>query len=912
MNFYAHFKKAMTVIALLGTVLSTAGWQAFEWKFAPANSVIAWTTYSTNARVDASMQMTNTVTAGGKVYLPLVAKPAIAKEWAMAGANPQRTSWTAEEVRGQLRPVWYRPIESYILPRTQIIAANNTLYVATAHGLYAFASDSGAQRWVYPTELPLGNSPTVVNGVAYAGGFDHKLHAIDAFTGAPLWTFEAEAGFDTNPLVFNGIVYLGSRDGYMYAVYGHESALRGQLLWKYKTNGPIHFSAAYKDNVIYFASDDSYAYALNAQTGSLVWKSAKLPGAGFHSWWPVVAQNTVIFAGSNNYRHYLAPGLGDDLHGRETNDLYAANGIPSGSLIGARDASGQVDAARILQYLETKPWRRTYLVLNRDTGQEVTYDFDRDGQAEYAPITWTGTHGPGNRYPPVVGSNGKLYQTMHYRSDTYIPWGGIIGWSLGAAQFSTPGPVQAMDEPEAYSAGGNLIYWTLCCDRAVGAFDTAQSASWSYFAYNLQSLMPGYNSLYQGSSSGYTVANWFRGANGSVNGLSGQHGDQNPPIPYNGRVYLHRSNVLIAFANTSAQTQALPLARIVSPPAAGIRTPTVDELKQRLSQEVQRMLDAGHLRPGYLGAGLFDDLTKNTLGDNLIDYWHAPTDVLYTLALALPYLPANQQTAVRTYMQNEYTKYPPQTYAHIGWRDGAPREPYDLPPEVEADRSSFGPTQYAGYGYKGWTFPPHMFYALWKYAAATGNAATIFNATKDRLETPPSDAYLGDYPYVLNAYIAGYWGYLELQKLAGKPETASVRAQLNRLLALRVTTFNKDNPWPDSSDHMRTLNVARNFLFLVPELGQYLHDNALTKVQDAVNEYDYIKPYWFIAKAETAYHEGIIQPLFDSVALFQAKALILKDTRQELARYLDVPATERGDLYFIQNLVFTISAQSAP
>ena len=123
----------------------------------------------------------------------------------MAGANPQRTSWSEEEVRGRLQPVWYRPIEPYIPAKVQIIAAEGLLFIATARGLYALDAETGAERWVYATELPLGHSPTVVDGVAYVGGLDHQLHAVDAGTGERLWTFEAGAGFDTNPLAVNGL-----------------------------------------------------------------------------------------------------------------------------------------------------------------------------------------------------------------------------------------------------------------------------------------------------------------------------------------------------------------------------------------------------------------------------------------------------------------------------------------------------------------------------------------------------------------------------------------------------------------------------------------------------------------------------------------------------------------------------------
>ncbi|HSJ52969.1 MAG TPA: hypothetical protein VLC52_04410, partial [Anaerolineae bacterium] len=68
--------------------------------------------------------------------------------WSMAGANPQRTSWTPEEVRGNLYPHWYRPIEPYIQAKVQLIAANGLIYVSTAKGLYALDAEDGAIAWI--------------------------------------------------------------------------------------------------------------------------------------------------------------------------------------------------------------------------------------------------------------------------------------------------------------------------------------------------------------------------------------------------------------------------------------------------------------------------------------------------------------------------------------------------------------------------------------------------------------------------------------------------------------------------------------------------------------------------------------------------------------------------------------------
>src|SRR5690606_31007624 len=159
------------------------------------------------------------------------AGPESANNWAMAAANPQRTSWTPEEVSGSPKPIWYRSFEPYISQKVQIIAADNTLYIATARGLYALNATTGGDTWVFPTELPLGHSPTVVDGVVYVGGMDRRMYALNAQTGQELWHFTAEAGWHTNPLVVNGVLYAGNRDGYFYAI-STSGSTAGQMVWR--------------------------------------------------------------------------------------------------------------------------------------------------------------------------------------------------------------------------------------------------------------------------------------------------------------------------------------------------------------------------------------------------------------------------------------------------------------------------------------------------------------------------------------------------------------------------------------------------------------------------------------------------------------------------------------------------------
>jgi hypothetical protein len=889
------------------------------------------------------------------IFLPVVNHGE--NSWPMLGANPQRTSWTPEQVDGRLQPLWYKQFEPYIPPDVQIIAAYKTLYISTAAGLYALDADSGAEKWVYPTQLPLGHSPTIAKGVAYVGGHDRRLHAINAFTGQSLWTFTAEGGFSTNPLVVDGMIYIGGRDGYFHAVHA-EGGKTGQLAWKYKTGGSIDFSAAYKDGLVYFASNDSHAYALNAQTGSLVWKSDKLPGAGFQSWWPVAYRDWVIFAGSHHYRAVIDPGIKMLFTARELRDVFPNYSIDRrGSPVGPvsvqsgdwAEKTCAIDTSKpntvnldgqptitipISEYFEQKPWRRTYFVLDASTGKEYTSDFDQDGKPEYAPVLWQGTHS-GNRYPPVVGSDGVIYQANNYMSSPYIAGGEISGWQIGSPYISIiSADWKAVDEPLAYSAGGDLIYWNHTVDRGAGSIDisipnpffplhldeppgycsdvnTNTNREKTYFKYNLSNLIPGYNSRYFPVPD---VTGWS--VYGGQQGIYGPHGDQNPPIPYRGKVYMHRSNAVIAFNENSNPPIVLPVAKTVEKADPAIPSHTIGQVEAILAEEVQKVIAAGHLRPGYHSSGLLNyDGSYHCgyrYGYNLGDYWHNPAETFYFLLRALPHLPPATQSDLKAYLVDEFAAYPPYSVTHIGWKDGAAREIFDLPPEVEAERANY-PPMFGDLDFSGWFYNPFGFYAMAKYADVFGGAKNIFDSSKHLLEEAPPDEYLKLHPEVHNAFIAGYQGYLELENLARYPESSHIRQELYRLLSLRASTFSKEgweiNPEKPKS-YCRGMNIARNFLYLTPELGQYLHDHALAKVQAAVAEYEQVAPYWFVASFGSTFGEGTTSSLYDYHGLFQAKALILKQPRADLSIYLDVPAVAVGDIYYLDNLIAIIEARN--
>ena len=868
----------------------------------------------------------------GTTFLPLVQKPVAVAEaaWPMAGANPQRTSWTSDtSINGSLSLDWYRTITPYIPPRFQIIAANNTLYIPSAKGLYALNATSGSQNWVFPTELPLGNSPTYVligsDKTLFVGGHDHRLYAIkDNGSSYQLkWTFEMginsaldpgeiPSGYDTNPLVINNTVYMGNRNGYVYAI----NASTGTLTWKFKTNGSINFSIAASANnsTVYAVSNDTYAYALNATNGNLVWKSVKLPtGDGFQSWWPVVhaSGNALIISSSRAYRSGAGPTNGDDF-------------IPNVSTIPSNRRASMTNA---ISYFNSYPYRRVYYFIDLTDGKEMVFDANNDGTRDlYPPLMMVGTNS-GTRPPVVLGRDmltnqfDLVYSFNKYTSQGYA--NGVAGWKITDPNrwYEVINPSQGQsqyDEPMMYSASGNNIYWSVCCDRSAGYYDALIGTNWTLFNYNLGSIAPDYNVLISGNGADSESGAAY--VFGDYNGVYGYHGDQNPPIPYNGRLYIHRGNSILAFGTGGGRNHLSTLpAPTVTPNASGI---SLNVLTSKLESEI-RKFDADnngsldHLRPGWGVLGPFGSANTGVgiaiYGGNsdISNYWHDPADTIYTLSLAYPHIQdANLKNKLAAYLQSEYANYSPCLYGDIGWSGGAAREDFTLPPEITSALTAGKSAGNPPFGY-------FALYAMWKYVqAGLGDAAATFSACENSL--PPS-SYDADHPFISNAQIAGYKGYVELAKLAGQPYTTQENT-LNTMMSQRASGFTEDNPWGGPAPAMpgnnrQALAIAQNFMWMTPELARYLYASSNSaRIQTAFNHYQTDAPYWFVSKFEATYRETTNQHPFTSWALFATKAWFKpvnnQTSREELVKYLDAPAFARGDLYYIQNLIAAIEAPS--
>lgn len=549
-----------------------------------------------------------------------------------------------------------------------------------------------------------------------------------------------------------------------------------------------------------------------------------------------------------------------------------------------------------------KPQKRHLIILDAATGAEYT---------PYAPVTWVSTTHGGNKRPPVIGSDGVIYTHIGYKNgDPGLPpnmgaSGGVSGWKFGTQYISRVYDFERgyADETVKFTAGGNLIYWSEGFNMPYGAFDITKPF---------------------GSNDA-----WLYTHCGGCLGIPNNGGDSEF-MPYKQRLYMLDGNVLAALSIRGG-LKDLGVVDATTPITPPSNTIPPQELNQSLEIEIAKIINAGLLRPGFHDSGIWGAAvngffpSSTIAGDHLSEYFHNPGDTIYTLYRAYPYLSPALQTQVVSYVKNHFGigKIADITqYAHIGWKNGARREIFEDTPELsgiinrsyddpDSVISSIPRTYYHYLPQQGqiniWDFPQDSFYGAWKYAQLVpSEAKTIFDAMKSKITTPPiTDDDLLRYPYVLNQYIVGYRGYLELEKMAGYTNDitqSNKYPEYVRLLNLRIDNFSQDYSFP-GLDYNNNLSVARNFMYLVPELANEFASQIPSQVQEAINEYEHRRPYWFVSKYDNTYGEGVFEPLYTYHALFQAKALILDESYEQLVKYIDVPAFWRGDLYYIQNIV---------
>jgi hypothetical protein len=375
-----------------------------------------------------------------------------------------------------------------------------------------------------------------------------------------------------------------------------------------------------------------------------------------------------------------------------------------------------------------------------------------------------------------------------------------------------------------------------------------------------------------------------------------------PPVSDPG--YIHSSRPLADYVTLDLTTP------VANAPA---------DLVSRLRDEVHAIVTADdHLMPFYLERGFTTSflwphdvppdksgLPKVTYGDHGNVYWHDPGELLYTMALAYPYLDGQLQSSVKQYMAREMALYPPledlpyNDSNHDWLRRGTPREGYDVP-----FRNSLN------------SYPPpaaslSALYAVWLWSKNTGDwsfaqshwadVTALFNARRTNM------TYYSD--------IAGAIGYARMAQHLGHMSAYDdgVQAAVNAMQAGRDLTAYIDyarNQYLDPRDQPTGWYLPV-FYGLTPEVGLYLREQTGGLAQSHIRsreEGDGLR-WWYFTRAGKHAEAGETSYVAPSAAWshFLAHAYVIGDVQAALRQWLDRP-WGRGDLYSIQKIIATIHA----
>lgn len=805
-------------------------------------------------------------------------------------------------------------------------------------------------------------NPLVVNNTVYIGNRSGVFYALDANTGSKRWQYPSAGSAPLGAIKYSpaydsatNTVYFAAADNRAYAIDANPASLPDNQRLKWSTqllgDGFTSYWPVVTGNYVIYSGAASYMEDFVPGSRSALASSQQIPMDRVSNMqvWDVFQ---VRKDGATWY---------DDLTGDTGVDQTRLVGdqVPSRNWINGQNIT-YIRPWRMLEYYETgpadiyhhKPWRREIFVINKTTGQEFTFDSDADGQSEYAPFShWNA--GSGNKFPVLVDPNGIIYTHSLYRccSDSK---GQLFTWNPADPGYmgivGNPNVhLGAVAEPQGFSGNGTTVYHTICCDRALTKISTLNGGEATIKAYGgnqgynqitagtpptVYPIAPGYDSnwmiwngidrligFYQGPEDRYINA--ITDQNGkdikSVNGIYHNHGsEQNPPIAYKGKLFIHRSNAILAIGPGPKLTPNNPPTLRSNPPSPqGMVTRTLSDaqIQQLLDQELQKITTAGIMRPGYSVLSQW----YSTFADYAYPFQN-PGDTLYTLSLAYPHASPGLQTAVadlaNTYYQQFFVSA---TVSKLGWT-GAKREAMPDPPEFATGL----PGNTTG-------FPFENIYALWLYAqniliprgASNAELQALYNLAANRMATAPQVTYSSTTPSTLHQTLNGYIGFIKLHELAqsrgltvNANHYATATSRLSSGITLRQQNWSKDNGFFDPAKGLTqsnriALSVAANFMYLTPELGHQLN-GLITQAQTALTEYEQVAPFWFVSKFESFKQEGTIQPIFTAQSLFQARAYILNQPKQELSKYIDTPYYNRGDLYYLQNLVAILEAPSDP
>lgn len=904
-------------------------------------------------------------TAGEQVYLPVVQAPYTQADgdWPQLGRDPQRSNYTPQSVEPPYCYAWKWnavPIAS----RAQPVVRGGLLVAGGMDGrLYARNASTGAPVWHYATGGPIRHSPALSQDYAITGSYDGYTYAIDLDGGGLAWkTLTGSSA--TAPLIDEArqVAYVASTGGVLTAL----NLVNGSKLWDYDAGAAILTSPSLSSDgaLVFGGSEAIKAFALNAADGSLVWEAA-LQGQSLTDRYPVVTGDTVIYRSQPvNFFHRLLQEYGDGVMNQ------------AGSVLADWDADWTRVRPRITSFLTINPYTQTFFTLNAATGASrgiapVLYTYGNNDPPNLPVIspqgiylTYRARNGIQTDHPTVhvttqydaelgrLDLNSLDIAGLRASNSLSVPlWGGVsFRMTSDEPAFLTMGGAKLwVDNWERLGnidvASGQIAHAGSVSNEFPECYTQCESADSPNPFFPLSGSGPAYpfpgpRETEGHSRAGVVIANnhvyWRVLGAGLAAFVHSDSGSCAPPTVWtdSGGPLPMETDAAPAAPQPSA---APPLTRYLTTDLTTPVTVTTQnlDLVERLNVEVYQFLSLAnnqHLTPYYLERGFsstrlwpYNSSQAGQIPEagyishgNI--YWHDPGELLYSMAMAYPYLNDSLKTQVKQYMAEEMKRYSPlqnlpYSSPPLRWmNEGNHRNA--IPSVIRAEVNNWPPA----------VANLSNLYALWLWSKNTGDwnyvAANWSQVTEFYNARAANIRYYAD--------IAGLIGYYRMAEALGKPldRNAAQAAALSAMAAgLNFNAF-RDRAAADYPDPrgLATGWSAPVFFGLSPEVGLYLREQLSGQPQAYLNGLQTLQVrtdgvqvqlsgllWWYLTRAGMHAEEGETSFLGPHTAWshFLARAYVVGDTQASLRKWLDRPFAP-GDLYSIQKTVATIQSGANP
>jgi hypothetical protein len=856
-----------------------------------------------------------------------------ASDWPQHARDAQRRGWSPQQIDPPYCYAW-KWYEAPIASRAQPVVVDGRLFVGAMDGvIYARNASTGAALWRTSTDGPIRHSVAVFDNLVIASSHDGSTYALDVIGGNVRW--KATTGPSaTTPLIdaVRRVAYVGATDGRFSAI----SLTSGAVVWQVDLGAPVLTSAALSEDgtLVFLGVESMEAVAVEATSGAVKWKR-KLAGQSLADRYPVVVGGSVI------YRSQPLDFFQDLLH--EGDDVMDQAGRRTGDWEGDW---GSIKP-RIVSYLSANPEKQTLFVLETADGRS----------RGVAPVLYTfGDNDPPS--PPVVHDSTvyTVYRARHgiqtdspsavhvsSRYDAELGRFDLTTFDIAGLQQSNPPAFNyelrlTSDEPAILSMGGDIL-WVDSWERAgglnvkTGALVHAAAVSSDWPECSTQ-CGPGTSAPFfpmKGSGPAYPFPNprvteghqrggiviannmvYWRVIEGGLAAMSHASGASCPtPAVWSAEA----SETTSRAPALRPQAGERPLSDYVTTDLTRPSGAPPPDLAARLRAEVRELVSTReHVTPLYFQRGFSSPIvwpynaastdppaiSHNGHG-NVV--WHDPGELLYTVALAYPYLDSGEQRALREYVYDELERYPlleNLPFEGLRWlKHGTQREAYAVP---FRDALNAWPSPAVNLS---------ALYALWLWSRTTNDWSYAREHWPDA--TRLFEARRSSMPYY--ADIAGAIGYARLAAELGEAAATDAGTQAAIAAMQAGKDFERYRRLAEST-YLDPRNQATGwsapvFYGLTPEVGLYLREQVGAPALEYLTskeEGNGVR-WWYLTRAGAHAEAGESSYLAPATAWshFLAHAYIGGASRDQLRRWLDRPWA-RSDLYFIQKLVATIQA----